>query len=174
MDGHGSAVRRRGPVAEVVTALRMLIERFPDCFSWNNHRPLKIGIHKDLEARGVDLRVVRLGVSRYCRHLAYQHALVEGAARIDLDGQPAGIVTLEEAAFAAKNYTAMLDTAMKKREALRKQAVHERKTAAEARQRPTVQPAAVAAPPVASLQTSLAELRAAARQRRERDSASRG
>jgi hypothetical protein len=61
MDGHGSAVRRRGPVAEVVTALRMLIERFPDCFSWNNHRPLKIGIHKDLEARGVDLRVVRLG-----------------------------------------------------------------------------------------------------------------
>jgi sRNA-binding protein len=173
MDGHGNAIKRRGPVAEVVTALRMLIERFPDCFSWNDHRPLKIGIHKNLEARGVDPRLGRLGVSRYCRHLAYQHALVEGAARIDLDGQPAGVVTHKEAAFAAKNYTAMLGTAMKKRETLRKQAVRERKTAAEAR-RPTVRHAAVAALPAASLQTSLAELRAAARQRRDRDSASRG
>jgi ProQ/FINO family len=62
--------------------------------SRNDHRPLKIGIHEDLVARGIDRRAVRLGLSRYCGHTGYHHALVEGTTRIHLEGQPAGIVTL--------------------------------------------------------------------------------
>jgi sRNA-binding protein len=170
MDNHGSAVKKKAKkAAEAVAALRFLIEQFPDCFGWNDHRPLKLGIHKDLEARGIDPRVLPLALPRYCRHIAYQHALVEGAIRIDLDGQPAGIVTSEEAAFAAKNYAAMLEAAVGKQKARCEQAAQERKTAAEARQRPTVIEPAAAAPPVApSGRLGFAELRAAGRQRRER------
>jgi sRNA-binding protein len=51
---------------------------------------------------------VRLGLSRYCGHTSYHHALVEGTTRIHLEGQPAGIVTPQEAGFAANNYAAML------------------------------------------------------------------
>jgi ProQ/FINO family len=49
--------------------------------------------HKALVARGIDRRAVRLGLSRYCGHIGYHHALVEGATRIDIEGRPAGIVT---------------------------------------------------------------------------------
>ena len=159
-------------VDEVLAALRTLIEQFPHCFAWHAHRPLKIGIHKDLEARGIDARVARLGLHRYCRHIAYQHALVEGAIRIDLDGQPAGTVTHQEAAYAAKNYEAMLKRAVRKQQAQREQAVQERR-AANAQQGPTEIKSAAATPPVAPSRAGFAELRAAARQRRERDSAPR-
>jgi ProP effector len=159
-------------VDEVLAALRTLTEQFPHCFAWHAHRPLKIGIHKDLEARGIDARVARLGLHRYCRHIAYQHALVEGAIRIDLDGQSAGIVTHQEAAYAAKNYEAILRRAVRKRQAQHEQVVRERK-AANAQQEPTVISPAAATPPVASSRASFADLRAAARQRRERGSAPR-
>jgi hypothetical protein len=89
MGRHGSEKGAK-MVDEVLAALRILIEQFPHCFAWHAHRPLKIGIHKDLEARGIDPRVTRLELRRYCMHIAYQHALVKGAIRIDLDGQPAG------------------------------------------------------------------------------------
>jgi sRNA-binding protein len=170
MGGHDSAIRRKKAkkVADAVAALRILIEQFPDCFGCNDHRPLKIGIHKDLMARGVDRRAVRLGLSRYCGHIGYHNALVEGATRIDLDGQPAGIVTAQEAGFAAKNYAAMLEAAVRKQKARCEQAAQGHKAAAEARQRPTVIEPAAAGPPVApSGRLGLAELRAAGRQRRE-------
>jgi sRNA-binding protein len=154
---------------EAVAALRILIEQFPLCFGWNDHRPLKIGIHKDLVARGVDRGVVRLGLSRYCGQVGYHHALVEGATRIDLDGQPAGIVTPQEAGFAAKNYAAVLEAAVSKQKAWCALAAQGHKAAAEARQRPIAIAPAAAAPPVApSGRLGLAELRAAGRQRRER------
>src|SRR5262245_41404990 len=108
--------------------------------SRNEHRPLKIGIHKDLVARGIDRRAVRLGLSRYCGHIGYHHALVEGATRIDLEGQPAGIVTPQEAGFAANNYAAMLEAAVSKQKARCGQAAQGHKAAAEARRRPTVIP----------------------------------
>jgi sRNA-binding protein len=77
--GDGSASRKTAEKeAEAVAAVRILIEQFQDCFDWNDHRPLKIGIHKDLVARGVDRRTARIGLSRYCRQIGYHHALVEG------------------------------------------------------------------------------------------------
>ena len=168
-DGGAASRKKAKKEAEGVAALRILIEQFPDCFDWNDHRPLKISIHKDLVARGVDRRAVRLGLSRYCGHIGYHRALVEGATRIDLDGQPAAIVTPQEAGFAAKNYAAMLEAAVGKQKARSEQAAQGHKAAAEARQRPTVIEPAAAAPPVApSARLGLAELRAAGRQRRER------
>lgn len=77
-----------------------LTERFPNCFNWNRVRPLKIGIHRDLWAilgeSHARVEIRRL-LSRYCNHARYRHALKEGAVRVDLQGQPAGVVTVEEA-----------------------------------------------------------------------------
>ena len=163
--GDGTASRRSAKKeGEAVVALRILLEQFPDCFDWNNHRPLKIGIHKDLVARGVDRRTARIGLSRYCRQIGYHQALVEGATRIDLDGQPTGIVTPQEARFAKKNYVAMLEAGASKQKGRCEQAAQGRKTAAELRQRPAVIEPAAAAP---SGRLGLAELRAAGSQRRE-------
>ena len=139
--GEGSASRKAGKKeGDGVAALRILIEQFPDCFDWNDHRPLKIGIHKDLVARGIDRRPARVGLSRYCGQIGYHHVLVEGATRIDLDGQPAGIVTPQEARFAAKNYSTMLQAAVNKQPGRGEQASQGHKAAAEARRRPTVIP----------------------------------
>jgi len=156
--GDGGASRRSAKKeGEAVAALRILLEQFPDCFDWNDHRPLKIGIHQDLVTRGVDRRTARIGLSRYCRQIGYHHALVEGATRIDLDGPPAGIVTPQEARFAKKNYVAMLEAAVTKQKGRRE------------RPRPAVIEPAAAAPAVASsARLGLAELRTAGRQRRER------
>src|SRR5262245_59383441 len=79
--GDGSVSRKTAKKeGEGVAALRILIEQLPDCFDWNDHRPLKIGIHNDLVARGVDRRTARIGLSRYCGQIGYHHALVEGSA----------------------------------------------------------------------------------------------
>src|SRR5262245_47090831 len=136
MGGGDSAASRKTAKkeTEAVAALRILLEQFPDCFDWNDHRPLKIGIHKDLVARGVERRTARIGLSRYCRQIGYHHALVERATRIDLDGQPAGIVTPQEAKFAAKSYAAMLEAAVSKQNARCEQAAQGHKAAGEARQ----------------------------------------
>jgi len=167
-DGGPTSRKKAKKEAEAVAVLRILMERFPNCFNWNDHRPLKIGIHQDLVTRGIDRQTVRLGLSRYCGHIGYQNALVEGATRIDLDGQPAGIVTSQEAGFAAKNYAAMLEASVRKQKARCERAAHGHKAAAEARQRPTVIGPAAAAPPVTSSgRLGLAELRAAGRERRE-------
>lgn len=168
--GDGSVIRKTAKKdGEAVAALRILLEQFPDCFDRNDRRPLKIGIHRDLVARGVDRRTARIGLSRYCGQIGYHQALVEGAARIDLDGQPAGIVTPQEARFAKKNYVAMLEAAVSKQKGRCEQTAQGHKAAPEARQRPAVIKPAAAAPAVApTARLGLAELRAAGRQRHER------
>jgi ProP effector len=67
-------------------------------------RPLKIGIHCDLRARcpGVTRTQLRRALDRYVNRANYWQTMVEGAARYDLDGQEAGVVTAKEAAQAAR------------------------------------------------------------------------
>src|SRR5262245_39028071 len=154
-----------GKAKNAAAALRMLVELFPNCFAWNNHRPLKIGIRQDIAARGVALNVARVGLRRYCIQIAYLHALIEGATRIDLDGQPAGVVTAEEAAAAAKAYAAMLEVALRKRALQREQAKQQRKAAGAPAVKPAAKPTALPSP--AALRVSLDALRAAGRLRRE-------
>jgi sRNA-binding protein len=77
-----------------------LAELFPNCFFRENHlrRPLKIGIKDDIIARHPDLRpaLIVSALSTYARCVPYWDTLKAGAPRIDLDGNVAGEVTIED------------------------------------------------------------------------------
>ena len=56
-------------------------------------------------AAGHDRQAVRRALGRYCQADRYRRALQAGAPRIDLQGQPAGVVTEKEAAHARNALT---------------------------------------------------------------------
>jgi ProP effector len=85
--------------------LDLLCERFPGTFVRNpaERQPLKRGIDRDLVARldGLSSRTaLKRVLGGYTACPEYRAKLIEGAARIDLDGNPAGAVTASEAAYA--------------------------------------------------------------------------
>src|SRR6478735_1338913 len=91
---------------DIDTALALLTEAFPQTFvleRYRPHRPLKVGIAADIPARcpAVERRVLSAALSAYARRVMYLRALVAGAARVDLDGNPAGEVTAGDAEYAA-------------------------------------------------------------------------
>lgn len=94
------------PVDPVVRIIGKLQRRFPAAFPKNPAPkvPLKIGILADLLAHAAELSLseaeIRDAVSTWCRGTRYWACLVEGAARVDLTGAPAGEVTARDAAFA--------------------------------------------------------------------------
>ncbi len=88
---------RRAPTPASVPTLPALIETYPACFDGENPRPLKLGIHRDLMAAGFEKAAVKRALARYCNRPRYRKALRAGAVRIDLQGQPAGVVTSAEA-----------------------------------------------------------------------------
>jgi sRNA-binding protein len=71
----------------------------PAAFSaetWQEHRPLKVGIGNDLAARGMlGKREVNAVLKRYVDPLMYQKCLAAGGARVDLEGNVAGEVSNE-------------------------------------------------------------------------------
>lgn len=71
---------------------------FRDC------KPLAIGIHKQLMERKPDLdkNMVRVALHGHTASTRYLKALTQGAPRLDLDGQPAGEVTVEQQELAVK------------------------------------------------------------------------
>jgi sRNA-binding protein len=78
--------------------LAVIRKRFPATFFIHKPKPLKIGMHTDLLALGVlDEKGVRAFLGAYCKLGRYLAALVPGAQRVDLDGNPTGEVTPEEA-----------------------------------------------------------------------------
>ncbi|WP_189521110.1 ProQ/FinO family protein [Mesorhizobium sp. M1B.F.Ca.ET.045.04.1.1] len=86
-------------------ARERLAKLFPSAFSRKGEpakRPLKIGIDKDVLAAVKDIprRVIKLAISDYCTGPKYAKAMVEGAVRIDLDGNPAGVVSAHSEAYA--------------------------------------------------------------------------
>ena len=94
-------------------ALTYLAERFPQTFvleGYQPHRPLKVGIAADLVARCVELDRRKLGavLSAYTQRIMYRKAMVAGAARVDLDGNPAGEVSASDAAHAAAKLAEIL------------------------------------------------------------------
>jgi len=82
-------------------ALAVLCERWPLCFKLDDRKPLKVGIFADIVAAlGVGApprHVIGAALRAYTQPPAYLGSMVIGAARIDLDGTPAGIVTEAEA-----------------------------------------------------------------------------
>lgn len=94
------------PVDPVVRVIGKLQKRFPAAFPKNPAPkvPLKVGILADLIAQASDLQLteaeIREAVSTWCRGSRYWACLTDGAARVDLAGEPAGVVTARDAAFA--------------------------------------------------------------------------
>ncbi len=95
-------------VDPVVHVIGKLQKRFPAAFPKNPAPkvPLKIGILADLVAQAESLKLsedeIREAVSTWCRGSRYWACLTDGAARVDLNGAPAGVVTTRDATFARK------------------------------------------------------------------------
>ena len=109
---------------DIDAALARLAEAFPQTFvleKYRPHWPLKVGIAADIPARcpAVERRVLSVALSAYARRVMYLRGLVAGAARVDLDGNPAGEVTARDAEYAA----AKLAETLASREAKRAAAV---------------------------------------------------
>ena len=119
-DLNAVVVAEPGPTAAPVPApeLLPLAELFPACFDWEQPRPLKIGIHKHLIQAGHDRATVLRSLKAYCTASRYRAALQAGAARIDLRGQPAGVVTEREAAHAREEPTPRAERAAAARKSL--------------------------------------------------------
>lgn len=139
---------------EALALISLLEERFPNCFAVfeRRRRPLKIGIHQDIiAATGFAPNELGRALRRYTQADGNLAKLKAGAARIDLDGQPAGLVTAAEAEQAT-------------------QALAERKAQRAARKQhaaPSPSPPPPSPPPPAeNARLSIEGLRAAARQRR--------
>ena len=98
-----------------------------------DYHPLAIGIHKTLLERFPDLDKgqVRTAMHFHTGTTRYLKALVEGAPRLDLDGNASGVVTAEQQAVAVATLRERL-----KKGAERRKAEQERSKAdEEARQR---------------------------------------
>ena len=74
------------------------------------HWPLKVGIAAAIPARCPELewRVLKMALTAYTGRVMYLRGLVEGAARVDLDGNPAGEVTARDADYAATKLARIL------------------------------------------------------------------
>lgn len=70
---------------------------------FRDYQPLAIGIHKSLMDRfpDVDKRQVRTVLHFHTGTTRYLKAIVEGAPRFDLDGNPSDLVTADQQAQAA-------------------------------------------------------------------------
>ena len=103
-------------------ALSRLAEQFPQTFVLEKHlphRPLKVGIAADIRAALPDLDRRALGVALkvYTHRIVYLQAIVVGADRVDLDGNPAGQVTASEAEYAAAVLAGIMAQRVAKRSA---------------------------------------------------------
>jgi sRNA-binding protein len=107
---------------DIDAALARLAEAFPQTFvleKYRPHWPLKVGIAADIPARcpAVERRVLSVALSAYARRVMYLRGLVAGAARVDLDGNPAGEVTARDAEYAASKLAETLASREAKRAA---------------------------------------------------------
>ena len=88
--------------AQSTALLERLVETYPTVFlpfTARQVKPLKIGIHKDLEPTikewGFPPAALKIALSRYTRARRYQVALLKEPQRLDLQGEAAGEVSDE-------------------------------------------------------------------------------
>jgi ProP effector len=95
--------REKDPAVDAIWSLQ---KHFPLAFPVNPAPkvPLKEGILKDVEPHlpmlGLTPEQLKLGISTWCRGTRYWASMVENAPRLDLNGQPAGVVTAAQARYA--------------------------------------------------------------------------
>jgi ProP effector len=84
----------------------ILAERFPKCFKPIGETPLpfKVGIARDIFAAAPDLNPndIANALAAYTSRAEYHAAMIAGAARVDLDGNVAGAVTISAAGHSAR------------------------------------------------------------------------
>ncbi|OOR99080.1 RNA chaperone ProQ [Canicola haemoglobinophilus] len=84
-----------------------LAEKFPLCFSLEGEaKPLKIGLFQDLAValendEKVSKTQLRQALRQYTSNWRYLHGCRAGAVRVDLNGEPAGVLEQEHADHAA-------------------------------------------------------------------------
>lgn len=96
---------RRTSNQKTAAVLELLAEAWPACFSIyeGRRKPLKIGVRDDILARvagAIRPRELSRALSVYCASPGYLRSFKVGAERVDLDGNPTSIITVEEAAHA--------------------------------------------------------------------------
>lgn len=95
--------REQDPTVEAIWRLQ---KHFPLAFPVNPAPkvPLKEGILKDAEQHlqllGITGEQLKLGIAAWCRGGRYWAAMTENAPRLDLQGQPVGVVTAAQALHA--------------------------------------------------------------------------
>ncbi|WJD48802.1 MULTISPECIES: RNA chaperone ProQ [unclassified Enterobacter] len=88
--------------------IAFLAERFPLCFSAEGEaRPLKIGIFQDLVERvdgemNLSKTQLRSALRLYTSSWRYLYGIKAGAARVDLDGNPCGVLDEQHVEHARK------------------------------------------------------------------------
>lgn len=103
-----------------MAAVQLLMDAYPEVFSRDNPKPLKIGIQEDLVADDkVSRTKIKRALASYVRSPQYLRSFEENAPRIGLDGQPAGTVSAEEAEHAKSKLKALQDA---RRERVKEQA----------------------------------------------------
>ena len=98
---------------DIDAALARLAEAFPQTFvleKYRPHWPLKVGIAAAIPARcpALEWRVLKMALTAYTGRVMYLKGMVAGAARVDLDGMPAGEVTVRDAEYAATKLARIL------------------------------------------------------------------
>lgn len=74
--------------------------------AWRSHSPLAIGIEKQLfqeiasRQLSASKRVVRLLLQKHCLNKNYLVDVLEGAKRLNLDGSPSGVCSIEDEEYA--------------------------------------------------------------------------
>jgi ProP effector len=95
------------PQADVYPTIDLLAATWPRCFSapLSGRRPLKVGIGKEITAAAegaITPEELDAALRLYTTQKGYLQKLREGAHRVDLDGNPAGMVTADHAARARR------------------------------------------------------------------------
>ena len=90
-------------------AIAYLAEKFPLCFTLQGEaKPLKIGLFDDVAAAlaeddKISKTVIRQALRAYTLAWRYLHACKEGAVRVGIHGEEAGVVDAQQAAHAAQS-----------------------------------------------------------------------
>lgn len=150
--------KRETPVDPVVVAISRLQRHFPKAFPKNPapKLPLKLGVLADLVQHAEQLQLdeaqIKEAVKTWCDGRRYWASMVEDAPRVDLNGEPAGAVTANEARHAKR-----MASRNASRNAARARAEKKAQTAAEQ----TPAPAADAAPDTQPADVPSADVKAA-------------
>ena len=110
-----------------LATIELLAEMFPACFFafQQRRKPLKLGIHNDVLATldgAITPKELSVAMRVYCGNRFYLRASIEGAPRIDLNGEVAGSVSTEEADNARQRLAQQRDKRKRQQEAKAKAA----------------------------------------------------